>query len=214
MITIFQGRKLSLDRSEDVIHAQVAVALRDHIHHLNAGCKCNPFAVFIKIALHTDQYGWAFPSSAGIGISTAHKRSTSKKALAAARAHLLTVRIDGHRVLAIYHQRRPDGTFGRQHHRILPDAWPDTAYRFPAGEQHERLLRPVPSGSSRLPTWPRTPLLSLRSGTVPGARRAPLRVPISTPQFPTPQKPKESHHAQQPGQTSLRLSRLPRLGPP
>ena len=129
MITIFRGRKLALDGTEDVIYAQVAVALRDQIHHFNTGRTCNPFAVFMKIALHTDQHGWAFPSSAcisaGTGISTPH-------ALAAARAHLLNVRIDGHRVLAIYRQRRPDGTFGRHLYRIFPDAWDDGMEHIPA----------------------------------------------------------------------------------
>ena len=144
MITIFCGRKLSLDGSEDVIYAQVAVALRDQIHHFNTGRNCNPFAVFIKIALHTDQYGWAFPSSAsisaGTGISTAH-------ALAAARTHLLNVRIDGHRVLAIYRQRRPDGTFGRHLYRIFPDAWPAALDHLPHGFAPDSLspLTPDPA---------------------------------------------------------------------
>jgi hypothetical protein len=76
MITIFHGRKLALHGTEEVIYAEVAVALRDQIHHFNTGKSCNAFAVFMKIALHTDEYGWAFPSnrsiSAGTGISTAH----------------------------------------------------------------------------------------------------------------------------------------------
>jgi hypothetical protein len=130
MITIFRGRKLSLQGTEDVIYAEVAVALRDQIHHFNTGKNCNPFAVFIKIALHTDEYGWAFPSSSSIsastGISTAH-------ALAAARTHLQNVRIDGHRVLEVYRERRPDGTFGRHLYRIFPDAWTDGLEHIPAG---------------------------------------------------------------------------------
>ena len=115
MITIFRGRKLSLHGAEEVIYAEVAVALRDQIHHFNTGKSCNPFAVFMKIALHTDEYGWAFPGnrsiSAGTGISTVH-------ALAAARTHLQGVRIEGHRVLEVYRERRLDGTFGRHLYRI------------------------------------------------------------------------------------------------
>ncbi|MFC2015631.1 hypothetical protein ACFLUM_01725 [Chloroflexota bacterium] len=122
MITIFRGRKLSLQGAEEVIYAEVAVALRDQIHHFNTGKSCNPFAVFMKIALHTDEHGWAFPGngsiSASTGISTAH-------ALASARTHLQNVRIDGHRVLEVYRERRPDGTFGRHLYRIFPDAWTD-----------------------------------------------------------------------------------------
>lgn len=130
MITIFRGRKLSLHGAEEVIYAEVAVALRDQIHHFNTGKSCNPFAVFMKIALHTDEYGWAFPGnrsiSAGTGISTVH-------ALAAARTHLQGVRIEGHRVLEVYRERRPDGTFGRHLYRIFPDAWEDGLEHIPAG---------------------------------------------------------------------------------
>jgi hypothetical protein len=130
MITIFRGRKLSLHGTEEVIYAEVAVALRDQIHHFNTGKSCNPFAVFMKIALHTDEYGWAFPSnrsiSAGTGISTAH-------ALASARAHLMGVRIEDHRVLEAYRERRSDGTFGRHLYRIFPDAWEDGLEHIPAG---------------------------------------------------------------------------------
>jgi hypothetical protein len=136
MITIFRGRKLSLQGTEDVIYAEVAVALRDQIHHFNTGKNCNPFAVFMKIALHTDEYGWAFPGSgsisAGTGISTAH-------ALASARTHLQAVRIDAHRVLEMYRERRPDGTFGRHLYRIFPDAWTDGLEHVPAGFDAETL---------------------------------------------------------------------------
>ena len=130
MITIFRGRKLSLQGAEEVIYAEVAVALRDQIHHFNTGKSCNPFAVFMKIAVHTDENGWAFPGnrsiSASTGISTAH-------ALASARTHLQNVRIDGHRVLEVYRERRPDGTFGRHLYRIFPDAWDDGMEHIPAG---------------------------------------------------------------------------------
>jgi hypothetical protein len=130
LITIFRGRKLSLHGTEEVIYAEVAVALRDQIHHFNTGKSCNPFAVFMKIALHTDGYGWAFPSnrsiSASTGISTAH-------ALASARGHLLGVCIEDHRVLEAYRERKPDGTFGRHLYRIFPDTWTDGLEHIPVG---------------------------------------------------------------------------------
>jgi hypothetical protein len=166
MITIFHGRTLSFGGSEDVVYAQVAVALRDQIHHFNTGRNCNPFAVFMKIALHADQYGWAFPSSAsisaGTGISTAH-------ALAAARAHLLNVRIDGHRVLAIYRQRRPDGTFGRHLYRIFPEAWPDALDHLPDGFAPDRLspLTPGPAGD---PHGARPPVAQSPAGKPPAVQ--------------------------------------------
>jgi hypothetical protein len=84
----------------------------------------------MKIALHTDENGWAFPGNRSIstrtGISTAH-------ALASARTHLQEVRIDGHRVLEVYRERRSDGTFGRHLYRIFPDAWEDGLEHIPAG---------------------------------------------------------------------------------
>ena len=85
MITIFRGRKLSLRGAEDVIYAEVAVALRDQIHYFNTGKSCNPFAVFMKIALHTDEYGWAFPGKAEISRKTG---VTSKDAIASLRSDI------------------------------------------------------------------------------------------------------------------------------
>ena len=148
MITIFRGRKLSLQGAEEVIYAEVAVALRDQIHHFNTGKSCNPFAVFMKIALHTDENGWAFPGnrsiSASTGISTAH-------ALASARTHLQNVRIDGHRVLEVYRERRLDGTFGRHLYRIFPDAWTDGLEHVPATFDAEALtpIQTEEGGDSR-----------------------------------------------------------------
>ena len=148
MITIFRGRKLSLQGAEEVIYAEVAVALRDQIHHFNTGKSCNPFAVFMKIALHTDENGWAFPGnrsiSASTGISTAH-------ALASARTHLQKVRIDGHRVLEVYRERRPDGTFGRHLYRIFSDAWEDGLEHVPATFDAEALtpIQTEEGGDSR-----------------------------------------------------------------
>ena len=110
MTTIFRGRKLSLQGAEEVIYAEVAVALRDQIHHFNTGKSCNPFAVVMKIALHTDENGWAFPGNGSISASTG---ISTAQALASARTHLQNVRIDGHGVLEVYRERRPDGTFGR-----------------------------------------------------------------------------------------------------
>jgi hypothetical protein len=102
----------------------------------------------MKIALHTDEHGWAFPGnrsiSASTGISTAH-------ALASARTHLQKVRIDGHRVLEVYRERRSDGTFGRHLYRIFPDAWTDGLEHVPATFDAEALT-PIQTdevGSSR-----------------------------------------------------------------
>ena len=70
MITIFRGRKLSLEGAAEVIHAEMAVAQRDQIHHVNTGKSCNPVAGFTKIALHTPEPGWGFPGNRSISAST------------------------------------------------------------------------------------------------------------------------------------------------
>jgi hypothetical protein len=122
MITIFNGRQISLDGTEDQIYAQVSVALRDEIHYFNTGKSLNPFGVFMCIALHTDQNGWAYPSCARLkrntGIST-------KAAMSSSLNHLRAMRVDGHRVLATYRERKSDGQWGRTLYRIFPDAFKD-----------------------------------------------------------------------------------------
>ena len=136
MITIFRGRKLSLRGTEDVIYAEVAVALRDQIHYFNTGKSCNPFAVFMKIALHTDEYGWAFPSKAEISRKTG---VTSKDAIAHSIRHLADMRIEGHRILQVWRERTPDGRFGRSLYRIFPDAWSDGLAHIPESFNAESL---------------------------------------------------------------------------
>ena len=136
MITIFRGRKLSLRGAEDVIYAEVAVALRDQIHYFNTGKSCNPFAVFMKIALHTDEYGWAFPSKAEISRKTG---VTSKDAIAHSIRHLADMRIEGHRILQVWRERMPDGRFGRSLYRIFPDAWSDGLAHIPESFSAESL---------------------------------------------------------------------------
>ena len=140
MITIFRGRKLSLRGAEDVIYAEVAVALRDQIHYFNTGKSCNPFAVFMKIALHTDEYGWAFPSKAEISRKTG---VTSKDAIAHSIRHLAEMRIEGHRILQVWRERTLDGRFGRSLYRIFPDAWSDGLAHIPESFSAESLSRVV-----------------------------------------------------------------------
>ena len=128
MITIFHGRELSLHGTEDLIYAEVAVALRDQIYHFNTGKSCTPFAVFIKIALHTDEHGWAFPGIAEISLKTG---VTSRDAIAHSLRHLQDMRIEGHRILQVWRERTPDGRFGRSLYRIFPDAWTDGLAHIP-----------------------------------------------------------------------------------
>lgn len=120
MITIFKGRKLSLDGTKDEIYAQVAVALRDQIHLFHNGKNLNPFGLFMKLALHTDEHGWSYPGRANI------KRSTGiagDAAITSALKQLCTMTIDGFPVLAMYRSRNKDAQWGRTLYRIFPGAW-------------------------------------------------------------------------------------------
>jgi hypothetical protein len=148
MITIFRGRKLSLHGAEEVIYAEVAVALRDQIHHFNTGKSCNPFAVFMKIALHTDEFGWAFPSKAEIGRKTG---VTSKDAISNSIRHLKDMRIEGHRILEVWRERTPDGRFGRSLYRIFPDAWSDGLAHIPESFKAESLTLVVNDNDLKTP---------------------------------------------------------------
>lgn len=122
MITIFRGRKLSLDGTKDEIYAQVAVALRDQIHLFHNGKNLNPFGLFMKLALHTDEHGWSYPGRANI------KRSTgiaSNAAITSALKQLCTMRIEGYPVMAMYRTRDEKVQWGRTVYRIFPSAWND-----------------------------------------------------------------------------------------
>ena len=118
MLTIFNGRKLSLDGDSDEIYAQVAIALRNYIHLFNNGKNLNAFSVFMCIALHADKYGWSWPGRKLLmqetGIST-------QKAITKAVTHLREMQIDGHGVLAVYRTRSADGTLGPLIYRLFPD---------------------------------------------------------------------------------------------
>jgi len=118
MITIFNGRQLSLDGAQDVVYAQVSVALRDKIHLFNTGRNCNPFAVFMALALHADKDGWSWP-----GRDKLSQETGIKNAIGASIKHLCDMRVDGHRVLACWRERRTDGQWSRTLYRIFPDAW-------------------------------------------------------------------------------------------
>jgi len=119
MITIFQGRKLSLGGTED----EVAVALRDKLHLFNTGKSLNPLAVFMKIALHADTNGWASPSRTSIKQATGLSGDST---ITVSLKHLYSMRIDGHRVLEMYRSKDPEAkTWGATLYRIFPDAWDD-----------------------------------------------------------------------------------------
>ena len=137
MITIFQGRKISLDGTEDQIYANIAVAMRDMLHEFNTGKNLNPFAVFMKIALHADDHGWAFPGRNSIKKGTG---LSSDAAIASAIKHLCTMRIDGHRILDWYRTQDPETKqWWWSLYRIFPDAWSDGIQSAPGEFDGKRL---------------------------------------------------------------------------
>ena len=123
MITIFQGRKLSLDGTKDEIYAQIAVTLRDKIHLFNTGRSINSFGIFICLALHVDMNGWAFPSRSLLMKETGF---VSEETIGRSLKHLRGIEIDGHHFLEMYRQYNPETKrWGKTVYRIFPGGFKD-----------------------------------------------------------------------------------------
>ena len=112
MISIFNGRERALAANTTHIFAQVSVDFRQHLHHLK-GAK---LAVFLAIALHADQNGWAYPSRATLARETGYNPDTITSALAA----LCQTTINGHRLLLKYQPQAVMGQFSSNHYLIFP----------------------------------------------------------------------------------------------
>lgn len=99
MIGIFSGRGIA-DTAR--VHAQIDVDFRNHVHEFNSGYNLNALAVFMCIALHANQDGWAWPSRELLkketGLSTDDAISNAIK-------HLREMDIEGVPVLAHYRLR-------------------------------------------------------------------------------------------------------------
>lgn len=122
MIGIFNGRQLF--DSDKTVFAQINVALREHLHEFNTGKNTNPFAVFMAIALHASEDGWAWPSRDLLKQETGIK---SEAAITSALRHLRKMRIKGQRVFAHYRVHEKSGVWGRSAYLIFPDAEHGTA---------------------------------------------------------------------------------------
>jgi hypothetical protein len=134
MITIFNGRKRSLgDGSgpQSEVFAQMSVQFRSHLHHFK-GAK---LAVFLAIALHADQDGWAYPSRELLCKETGYNLTTVALAL----SELCEESIEGHRVLLRGQPRMAKGgTFANNTYLIFPSA--DEVRKF---EQQPQMVRHV-----------------------------------------------------------------------
>lgn len=143
MISIFQGR--GARASHDDIYVRVSVAMRDHLHLFWNGKNANALTVFLNIALHANQEGWAWPSFERIMDSTGiRQRQTMRAAL----RHLAGMRLLGGRVLAIYRFTGDDGQDRGYVYQIFPDAGGDpprlTGTLTPASLAGEGVDEPTP----------------------------------------------------------------------
>jgi hypothetical protein len=77
MISIFNGRKRTLGGETPSVFAQVGVDFREHLHKFKGA----RLGVFLAIALHADENGWAWPSYGLLARETGYGRDTIARAL-------------------------------------------------------------------------------------------------------------------------------------
>jgi len=113
MISFFNGRKRTLGGSTSEVYAQVSVDFRDHLHVFKGA----RLGVFLAIALHTDEDGWAWPSYELLARETGYSEDTVSKAL----ADLCTLTLEGCRVLLRYQPKGGgDGRFSSNRYLLFP----------------------------------------------------------------------------------------------
>lgn len=127
MFSIFNGRERTLGGATSEVFAQVSVDFREYLH-LFKGAKLN---VFMAIALHANEDGWAWPGYAKLCQETGYNVDTIKKAL----SDLCDMTINGHRVLLRYQPTSDNGTFTSNHYLLFPSVDEATEYDG-AGIQH------------------------------------------------------------------------------
>ncbi len=112
MISIFNGRERKLGGSKTEIFAQVNVDFRQHLHILKGA----RLGVFLAIALHANQHGWAWPSRNLLAHETGYNTNTISRAL----SNLCRITINGQRLLLRHQTQRGDGTFESNQYLIFP----------------------------------------------------------------------------------------------
>ncbi|NJM41299.1 MAG: hypothetical protein HC853_11290 [Anaerolineae bacterium] len=113
MISIFNGRRRSLGSADVTVFAQLSVEFRKYLH-LFKGARMH---IFLCIALHADEKGWAYP-----GIETCLKRETgyNRQTIILALNDLCSLVIEGQRVLLAYQPVNGDGSFQPNQYLIFP----------------------------------------------------------------------------------------------
>ena len=114
MISFFNGRTRTLGGATSEVFAKVDVAFRGYLHLLKGAY----LGVFLAIALHGNEDGWAWPSYATLARETGYSEDTIRRAL----AHLCKLEIDGHRVLLRYQPKGQEGTFQSNRYLLFPSA--------------------------------------------------------------------------------------------
>lgn len=138
MIEVFNGRNRKMGTGQKTdIHVKVYVELRKHLHLF----KGSSLSVFLCIALHSDEHGWAFPSLDTISRET----GLGHNAIYAAIAHLRVMEIEGKRVLIKY-QKTEKGKFSSNHYLIFPSAEEVVKFSTPSPENRATV---VPSPQKR-----------------------------------------------------------------
>jgi len=114
-ISIFNGRRRELGTDSTEVFAQIWIEALQHLR-LFRGARLH---VFLAIALHANEEGWAWPSYERLADETGYSRDTVCKAL----ADLCKLSIDGDRVLLRYQpQAEEAGKFESNRYLIFPKA--------------------------------------------------------------------------------------------
>lgn len=112
VISIFNGRERTLGGQTSDVHIQVSIGFRDYLHTLKGA----PLAIFLSIALHSDEDGWSWPSRARISRETGYNTNTISQAL----SELCQTRIKDHRILLRYQPQAGNGNFKSNRYLIFP----------------------------------------------------------------------------------------------
>jgi hypothetical protein len=113
MISIFNGRSRSLgEGATSHVYMQVSVEFRDHLDQFRGA----ELFVFLAIALHSNEAGWAWPSYEYLAEETGYGRDTVARALSS----LCKLDIDGKRILLRVRFRDDLGVLGPNHYLLFP----------------------------------------------------------------------------------------------
>ena len=129
MIGVYTKRMRSLNEGgKKVVTAWLDVSFRDYLHELKGA----RLAVFLAIALHSDEDGWSFPSIKLIAKETGYSQDTVNDALNT----LCSMTINGNRLLLRFQpKRQKDGLFKSNQYLIFPSLQEQREYA-EAGIRH------------------------------------------------------------------------------